>query len=195
MDFVDRDADDPLRTRVFRYRSCPNEHVLEIEEIEPRTFSFNAPYGSCPDCDGIGYTVQVSEDLVIGDEDHLDEGAIIPWSTTASGPARDYHMHASLRAWVAQLGFDLNTKWKDIPREAQDAILNGHNFKGKDEVPQSLGARKGIFIRPKVCCTSLNASTGNELRWSRRRYEGFMREVTCQTCGGARLRQKCSPCG
>lgn len=190
VDFVDRDADDPLRTRKFsEYRSCPNEHVLEIEEIEPRTFSFNAPYGSCPDCDGIGYTVQVSEDLVIGDEDlTLDEGAIIPWSTTASGPARDYHMR-QLEGLGEQLGFDLNTKWKDIPREAQDAILNGHNFKVKMKYRNRWGREKvyssgfeGVlhFVKRK------HEETSSE--WSRERYEGFMREVTCQTCGGARLR-------
>ncbi|QOR48638.1 excinuclease ABC subunit UvrA [Trueperella pecoris] len=190
VDFVDLDADDPARERKFsEFRSCPNEHELEIEEIEPRTFSFNAPYGSCPDCDGIGYTVQVSEDLVIGDEElTIDEGAIIPWSTTASGPARDYHMR-QLEGLGEELGFDIHTKWKDLPQDVRGAILHGMDYKVKMKYRNRWGREKvystgfeGVlhFVKRK------HDETSSE--WSRERYQGFMREVTCQTCGGARLR-------
>ncbi|QOQ38812.1 excinuclease ABC subunit UvrA [Trueperella pecoris] len=190
VDFVDLDADDPVRERKFsEFRSCPNEHELEIEEIEPRTFSFNAPYGSCPDCDGIGYTVQVSEDLVIGDEElTIDEGAIIPWSTTASGPARDYHMR-QLEGLGEELGFDIHTQWKDLPQNVREAILHGMDYKVKMKYRNRWGREKvystgfeGVlhFVKRK------HDETSSE--WSRERYQGFMREVTCQTCGGARLR-------
>ena len=79
-DFVDRDVDDPQRQQRFsEKRSCPNGHPLELEEIEPRTFSFNAPYGACPACDGIGYTSEVAEDLVVPDGSlSVAEGAIVP---------------------------------------------------------------------------------------------------------------------
>ena len=190
VEFVDRDKDDPERERKFsEYRSCPNDHVLEIEEIEPRTFSFNAPYGSCPGCDGIGYTIQVSEDLVIADEDMtLEEGAIIPWTTTASGPARDYHMR-QLEGLGEQLGFGLDTRWKDLSATARDAILHGLDYKVKMKYRNRWGREKvystgfeGVlhFVKRK------HDETSSE--WSRERYEGFMREVTCQVCGGARLR-------
>ncbi|NLW14014.1 MAG: excinuclease ABC subunit UvrA [Trueperella sp.] len=190
VEFVDRDADDPQRERKFsELRSCPNGHLLEIEEIEPRTFSFNAPYGSCTDCDGIGYKVQVSANLVVPDEDlSIDDGAIVPWSVTASGPARDYHMR-QLEGLGEELGFSTKTKWKNLATDAKDAILNGSNFKVKMKYRNRWGREKiystgfeGVlhFVKRK------HDETSSE--WSRDRYKGFMRDVTCKTCGGARLK-------
>ncbi|WP_126415608.1 excinuclease ABC subunit UvrA [Trueperella bialowiezensis] len=190
VDFVDLDADDPKRERKFsEFRSCPNGHDLEIDEIEPRTFSFNAPYGSCPECDGIGYKVQVAPDLVVPDEDlTIDEGAIVPWSVTASAPARDYHMR-QLKGLGDELGFDTKTKWKDLSPEVRDAILNGKDFKIKMRYRNRWGREKiystgfeGVlhFVRRK------HDETSSE--WSKERYQGFMRDITCAVCGGARLR-------
>ncbi|WP_394262918.1 excinuclease ABC subunit UvrA [Trueperella sp.] len=190
IEFVDLDTDDPQRERKFsEFRSCPNGHVLEIEEIEPRTFSFNAPYGSCEDCDGIGYKVQVSPDLVVPDEDlSIDAGALVPWSVTASQSARDYHMR-QLEGLGDELGFSTATKWKNLPDDAKDAILNGKDFKVKMRYRNRWGREKiystgfeGVlhFVKRKYDETSSD--------WSRERYKGFMRDVTCKTCGGARLK-------
>ncbi len=190
IEFVDLDTDDPQRERKFsEFRSCPNGHVLEIEEIEPRTFSFNAPYGSCEDCDGIGYKVQVSPDLVVPDEDlSIDGGALVPWSVTASQSARDYHMR-QLEGLGDELGFSTATKWKNLPDDAKDAILNGKDFKVKMRYRNRWGREKiystgfeGVlhFVKRKYDETSSD--------WSRERYKGFMRDVTCKTCGGARLK-------
>ncbi|MDP9805493.1 excinuclease ABC subunit A [Trueperella bonasi] len=190
VEFVDIDAGDPARERKFsEFRSCPNGHMLDIEEIEPRTFSFNAPYGSCPDCDGIGYKVQVAPELVVPDEDlTIDEGAIVPWSVTASGPARDYHMR-QLQGLGDELGFSTKTKWKNLSDDVKDAILNGKDFKIKMRYRNRWGREKvystgfeGVlhFVKRK------HDETSSE--WSRERYQGFMCDVACQTCGGARLK-------
>ncbi len=80
---VDLEADDPARERRYsERRSCPNDHPLALEEIEPRTFSFNAPYGACPECDGIGSRLVVDPELVVPDPAlTLREGAVAPWTS------------------------------------------------------------------------------------------------------------------
>ena len=89
-DFVDLDADDPDRERRFsEKRACPNDHPLALEEIEPRTFSFNAPYGACAECHGIGSTLEVDPELVVPDEElTLRGGAVAPWAGNG-----DYFLH------------------------------------------------------------------------------------------------------
>lgn len=85
-DFVDRDENDPLRRVPFsEHMACPNGHTLELDEIEPRTFSFNAPYGACPECTGLGFSLAIDPELVVPDPDKtLNEGAIEPWMMTKS---------------------------------------------------------------------------------------------------------------
>ena len=189
-DFVAVDPDDPARTRRFsEKRACPNDHPLELEEIEPRTFSFNAPYGACPACDGIGFTTEVAPDLVISDDSlSIDEGAIVPWSVTASPTARDFHMR-KLKSLAKELGFSTKTPWRDLPAEVQDAILNGHDFKVKMTYRNRWGRERqyssgfeGVlhFVRRKF------DETESEL--SKDRYAGFMRDVPCAVCHGARLK-------
>lgn len=190
VEYVDRDQDDPDRERRFsEHRSCPNDHPLELEEIEPRTFSFNAPYGACPECDGIGFKLQVDPDLVIPDEDlTIEDGAVLPWSVTASATARDYHLR-QLSSLAEEMDFDLSTPWKKLPKAVKDAILRGRDFKVKMKYRNRWGREKvyssgfeGVlnFVKRKHDET--------ESDWSKERYAGFMREVACSECGGARLR-------
>lgn len=189
-DFVDLPAADKKRSRTFsERRSCPQGHILELEEIEPRTFSFNAPYGACPECSGIGSNLQVSPDLVVPDEDlTIREGTIVPWSVTASAKAREYHMR-QLSSLGEELGFDMDTPWKEIPAAAQEKILHGYNFKIKMQYRNRWGRERiystgfeGVlhFVRRKY------DETQSEL--SKERYAGFMRNIPCAACGGARLR-------
>lgn len=182
-------VDSGEQLRFSEKRACPNEHPLEIEEIEPKTFSFNAPYGSCPTCDGIGYRLSVSEDLVVPDPElSIADGAIVPWSVTASKTARDYHLR-QVKALSKELGFSVQTPWQDLPAEAREAILRGHNFKIKMKYRNRWGRERmyssgfeGVmhFVQRKHDETDSS--------WSRERYEGFMREIACESCGGARLR-------
>lgn len=190
VEFVDRAEDDPERERKFsEHRSCPNGHPLELETIEPRTFSFNAPYGACPSCEGIGYKTQVDPSLVIPDEDlTISEGAIVPWSVTASGPARDYHMR-QVEGLGEQLGFDLDTPWKDLTAEQQDAILRGKDYKVKVKYRNRWGREKVYSSGFEgVLNFIMRKHDETESEWSKERYAGFMREVPCETCHGARLR-------
>src|SRR5687768_85659 len=83
LDFVDLPEDDPDRERKFsEHLACPNDHPLAIEDLEPRSFSFNAPYGACPECTGLGTKKEVDPELIIPDPERtLREGAIAPWAT------------------------------------------------------------------------------------------------------------------
>ncbi len=190
VEFVDRDADDPTRERRFsEHRACPNDHPLELEEIEPRTFSFNAPYGACPECDGIGFKLQVDPDLVIPDEDiSIEDGAIVPWSVTASASARDYYQR-QLASLAEDMGFELSTPWKKLPKAAKEAILRGRDFKVKMKYRNRWGREKvyssgfeGVLNYVK------RKHNETESEWSKERFAGFMREVACPVCHGARLR-------
>ncbi|WP_124054814.1 excinuclease ABC subunit UvrA [Arcanobacterium ihumii] len=192
VDFVDLGEDDPNKLMRFsEKRACPNDHPLELEEIEPRTFSFNAPYGACPDCEGIGFKAQVSPDLVIQDPElSIADGAIVPWSVTASSQAREYHLR-QLESLGEELGFDLKTPWKDIPAQAQESILHGHDFKVKMKYRNRWGREKmyssgfeGVmhFVERKFNET--------ESDYAKERYAGFMCNIPCKTCGGARLKQE-----
>ncbi|MDR6938801.1 excinuclease ABC subunit UvrA [Arcanobacterium hippocoleae] len=170
-------------------RSCPNQHPLELDEIEPRTFSFNAPYGACPDCDGIGYSLQADPDLVIPDQNKsIAAGAILPWSLATTKKAADYFLR-QLASLGEELGFTLDTPWKKLSRKHQEAILFGHNFKVKMRYKNRWGREKeyhsgyeGVvrYVRRKYNET--------ESDYSKERFRGYMRTVPCETCAGARLK-------
>ncbi len=82
LEFVDREDDHPHREQRFSEKlACPNGHPLAVDDLEPRSFSFNSPYGACPECTGLGIRKEVDPDLVVPDPDlTLAEGAIAPWS-------------------------------------------------------------------------------------------------------------------
>ena len=185
-EFVDLPEDDPERERRFsEHRACPNEHPLHLEEIEPRTFSFNAPYGACPECVGIGTKLEVDPDLIIPDDElSLADGAVQPWAKTSS----EYFLRL-LRALGEDLGFSVDVPWRALPKRAREAILHGKDHEvhvryrnrwGRER-QYSTGFEGAIsFIKRK------HAETESE--WSRERYEGYMREVACSVCHGARLK-------
>ncbi|SEA39716.1 excinuclease ABC subunit A [Bowdeniella nasicola] len=185
-DFVDRDEADPERRRRFsEKRACPNDHVLTLEEIEPRTFSFNAPYGACPDCTGIGSRLEVDPELVIPDPElSLEGGAITPWMRGSS----EYHLRL-MRALGDDMGFSVDTPWRDLPKKVQQALLYGRNHKVHVRYRNRWGRERQYSTGFEGVVTFIerkHAETESEN--SRERYEGYMREVPCPTCGGARLK-------
>jgi excinuclease ABC subunit A len=185
VEFVDRDQDDPHHfARYSEKRACPNDHPLTLEEIEPRTFSFNAPYGACPECDGLGAKLEVDPDLVVPDETlTLREGALAPWTGHQDFFTRQ------LEALGDELGFDVDTPWKDLPRRAKDAILNGKDYKVKVKYRNRWGRERTYATGFEgVIAYVKRKHDETESNWSRERYEGYMREVPCRACGGARLR-------
>ena len=126
-DFVDLPAKDPGRELRFSERmACPNDHPIDTDELEPRSFSFNSPFGACPVCHGLGTRMEVDPELVVSDPGAtLGEGAIDPWS---GAHVADFFIRL-LGALGDELGFDLNTPWEDLPAKARASILDGHPTK------------------------------------------------------------------
>lgn len=186
VELVDAEADDPGRERRFsEHRACPNDHQLALEEIEPRTFSFNAPYGACPECTGIGSRLEVDPDLVIPDEEAtLAGGAVAPWSQTSS----EYFQRV-LTALSGELGFSMDVPWRALPERARDAILFGQNHKVQVRYRNRWGRERQYSTGFEGVVTFIerrHSETDSE--WSKDKYEAFMREVPCPVCEGARLK-------
>jgi excinuclease ABC subunit A len=184
VDFVDE-----KRTRTFSERlSCPNEHDLALTEIEPRTFSFNAPFGACPVCSGLGTKMAVDVDLVIGDPgSSIREGVILPWSTQGKG-LYSYFVRL-LDGLATDLEFSLDTPWEKLPEETQAAILRGNDF----EVQVKWRSRFGREMRytsgfEGVLPYIERRYLESENDWSRGKWSDFLREIPCPDCDGARLR-------
>ncbi len=187
VDFVDVDAADPARTRSFSENlACPNNHPLQVDEIEPRAFSFNSPFGACPVCDGIGSKLQVDEDLVIPNPDlSLAQGAIAPWS---QGKATTEYWLRLLAGLADEVGFSLDTPWKDLSAKAKKAILRGKDFKVTVSYRNRFGReRRYTSGFEGVFAYILRKHEETESDWSKDRYEQYMRNVACSECNGARL--------
>ncbi|OZG49342.1 excinuclease ABC, subunit A [Pseudoscardovia radai] len=187
-EFVDLDEDDPGRFRPFsEHRSCPNGHELELESIEPRTFSFNAPYGACPACTGIGYSLEIDPELIISDPSKsLAEGVIEPWSATKTQTEYTQHL---LEGLADEMGFSLDTPWKDLPEEVRDAVLHGHNFEVKVHYRNRWGREREYSTGFEGVIHSLmrryHETDSDQMK---QYYESYMREVPCQVCQGKRLK-------
>jgi len=188
VDFVDREAGDPDKERRFSERmACPNDHPLAIDEVEPRTFSFNSPFGACPTCTGLGTELQVDPELCVPDEDlSIAQGAVAPWGS-GSGSA-DYFMRV-VQALADDLAFSLDTPWRALPERAKEALLFGQNYKVHVKYRNRYGRDRSYstgFEGVVPFVKRRHAETDSE--WSRERYEGYMREVPCPVCRGARLK-------
>ena len=190
VDFVDADTGDPGAVRERRYSermACPNDHPLAMDEIEPRSFSFNSPFGACPTCTGIGTELEVDPELVVPDEDlSLADGAIAPW---AQGSGSAEYFQRVMRALSEDLSFSMDVPWHALPERARTALLHGRNHKVHVRYRNRYGRERSYstgfegvipFIRRR------HAETESD--WSRERYEGYMREVPCPACRGARLK-------
>lgn len=186
LDFVDLDEDDPDRERMYsEHLYCPYDD-LSFEEMEPRSFSFNSPFGACPDCTGIGSRMEVDPELIVPDPDKsLDEGAIHPWS---HGHTKDYFARL-VGALADDLGFRTDIPWAGLPQRAQKALLQGHRTKIEVRYRNRYGRERSYTTAfegavPFVKRRHAEAESDS----SRERFEGYMREVPCPTCNGTRLK-------
>ncbi len=184
VDFVDEG-----KQRTFSERlSCPNEHDIALSEIEPRTFSFNAPFGSCPACSGLGVKMAVDEQLVVGDEaSSINDGVLLPWSTQGKG-LYSYFVRL-LDGLTKDLDFSLDTPWQDLAEEVRDAILNGNDFevqvKWRSKYGREMRYTSGFEgVLPYVERRYLEADSD----WARGKWSEFLREIPCPECDGSRLR-------
>lgn len=188
IDYVDKDEKDPSRRQPFsEKRSCPNGHELELDEIEPRTFSFNAPYGACPECTGIGYKLEIDPELVIPDtEKSLGEGAVEPWSMSKT--QSQYYGHL-LDGLADELGFSMDTPWKDLPDTVREAVLYGHNFKVKVSYRNRWGRTREYSTGFEgVVRALMRRHNETDSAMMKQYYESYMREVPCAVCHGRRLK-------
>ena len=186
LDFVDRDETDPDRERTFsEHLACTNDG-LSFEELEPRSFSFNSPFGACPECTGLGTRREVDPELIVPDEDlSLDEGALAPWSR---GQVSDYFRRL-LEAMCDELGVEMTTPWRSLPAKARTSLLYGHPAEVHVKYKNRYGRQRSYYttyegVIPFVQRRHAESDTDA----SRERFEGFMREVPCAACGGARLK-------
>ncbi|HJR40271.1 MAG TPA: excinuclease ABC subunit UvrA, partial [Nocardioidaceae bacterium] len=186
LDFVDLPDDHEHRERTFSEHLACLHDDLSFEELEPRSFSFNSPFGACPECHGLGTRMEVDPELVISDPSAtLAEGVIGPWS---GAHVADFFTRL-LGALGDELGFDLDTPWEDLPAKARKSILEGHSTKVHVRHRNRYGRERSYYtsfegVRPYIERRHREAESDT----SRDRFEGFMREVACPACSGSRLK-------
>ena len=187
LDLVDNPG--PSATRVFSERlSCPNEHELTLTEIEPRTFSFNAPFGACNECSGLGTKMAVEPDLVIGDPSaSINDGVLLPWSTPGKGLYGFFTR--ILNSLAEELEFSLDQPWNSLDEDIQKAILYGNNFDVKVKWKNKYGRELRYTSGFEGVLTYIERKwLESENDFQRGRWSGFLREIPCGACGGSRLK-------
>jgi excinuclease ABC subunit A len=186
LDFVDLPEDDPHRERTFSEHLACLDDDLSFEELEPRSFSFNSPFGACVECHGLGTKKEVDAELVVPDvEKTLGAGAIYPWS---SGHNIEYFGRL-LSALGDALGFTLKSRWEQLNAKQQKAILYGHETEVHVRYKNRYGRERSYYTSYEGVVPFLERRHAEaESDSSRERYEGYMREVPCPACHGARLK-------
>ena len=181
---VAENADTAERT-VFSSRfACPVSGFT-IEEIEPRLFSFNAPQGACPACDGLGVKMFFDPEMVVPDDRlSLAEGAIAPWADSSG-----QYYQQTLESIAKHFKVKMSTAWKDLPKKVRDSILNGSGG-------ESIAMRYDDGIRQYQTTKPFEGVIPNldrrwketDSSWVREELERFQHEAKCETCNGARLK-------
>ncbi len=184
LEFVDAKTGEKERT-YSELLAC-HDCGLSFQEMEPRSFSFNSPFGACPECTGIGSKLEVDEELVIPDDSlSIEDGAIAPWS---GGQSADYFLNL-LEALAADVKFSLKTPWVKLSQKAKDAILNGYEYEVHVKYKNRYGRVRNYstgFEGVKPFIERRHAETDSD--YSREKYEAFMRETPCPACKGTRLK-------
>ncbi len=169
--------------------ACP-DCGISIEEPEPRTFSFNNPFGACPDCVGLGYTMEFSEDLIVPDKSlSINEGAITVMGWQSSSDKKSFS-NALLRALCDRFNFDLDTPFEDYPEEIKNIILYGTDV----EVNVEYTGQRGHGVYP-IVFEGLIKNVEKRYRetfseTAKAEYEQYMRILPCKTCKGKRLKKE-----
>ena len=187
IDFVDLDAKDPLRERSYSEKlACPNGHDIAIEELEPRQFSFNGPWGACPVCSGLGTRMEVDPELVVPDDDKtLAEGAIAPW---ASAQVADY-FYRLIASLADTSGFRTEVPWHSLPAAAKKLLLYGVPGQVHVRYRNRYGRERSYNAKYEGVVSYIERRHAEaETDTSRERFAGYMREVPCTACHGARLK-------
>ncbi len=180
------DTDLPREQRFSEKLACPNGHALAVDDLEPRSFSFNSPYGACPECTGLGIRKEVDPELVVPDSElTLAEGAIAPW---AMGHTADYFTRM-LEGLGESFGFDVDTPWRKLPVKARKAILEGCDEQVHVRYKNRYGRTRSYYADFEGVMAFLHRRMEQtESEQMKERYDGFMRDVPCPVCEGTRLK-------
>jgi excinuclease ABC subunit A len=186
LEFVDLPADAEHRERVFSEHLACAEDGLSFEALEPRSFSFNSPYGACTECTGIGVCKEVDPELVVPDDElSLAEGAIAPW---AGGQTADYFTRL-LESLSEAVGFRMDTPWRRLPAKVQKAVLHGIDEQVHVRYRNRYGRERSYYANFEGVIPFLERRLDQtESEYMREKYEGYMREVPCPACQGTRLK-------
>ncbi|CAB4649331.1 unannotated protein [freshwater metagenome] len=184
LDFVDSKGKDKERT-YSEHLAC-HECELSFEELEPRSFSFNSPFGACAQCSGIGTKLEVDEELIIPDDSiSINEGAIAPWS---SGQTSEYFLRL-LEALAGEVNFSLDNPWKKLSAKAKDAILQGYQYEVHVKYKNRYGRTRNYSTGFEGVIPFIHRRHGEtDSEFSREKFEGYMRQIPCPACKGARLK-------
>jgi excinuclease ABC subunit A len=167
-----------------QHLACPYDGI-SFDELQPRNFSFNSPYGACSTCDGLGTRLEVDPELVIPDPDlSIQQGAIAPWTSS-----RLEYWDRVLEAVAEANGFDTRTPWRKLPKRARDVTLYGSGEEVFVRYKNRYGRTRSYWttyegVIPVVDRRYQETDSDSQ----RDRLEQFMREIPCRTCGGARLK-------
>jgi excinuclease ABC subunit A len=186
LDLVDLPAGDQHRERMYSEHLACLYDDLSFDELEPRSFSFNSPWGACPDCTGLGTKLEVDPELIVPDESaSLADGALAPWS---SGHLSDYFIRL-IEALGETIGFRTDTPWGKLPARARQALLRGYDGQIHVRYRNRYGRERAYYTTFEGVIRWVERRHAEaESDSSREKFAGYMREVPCPSCGGARLK-------
>ena len=186
LDFIDLPENDPHRERMYSEHLACLYDDLSFDELEPRSFSFNSPWGACPDCTGLGTKLEVDPELIVPDTaKSLAEGALAPWS---SGHSADY-FDQLIGALGEAIGFRMDTPWAKLPAKAKDALLYGYDQQVHVRHRNRYGRERSYYTNFEGVVRWVERRHSEaESDYSRDQLAGYMREVPCPSCKGARLK-------
>ena len=181
-----RDDEDPERITFSENFACPVSGFT-IPEIEPRLFSFNAPFGACPECDGLGMELFFDERLVVPDTTlKIYDGALAPWRKGKS----PYFLQ-TIEALAKHYEFDKNTRWKDLPKHVQQVFLYGS---GDEEIEFRYDEGGRVYqisrVFEGVIPNMERRYRETDSNWIREEFERYQNNRSCHACGGYRLRDE-----
>lgn len=186
LDFVDLKAGAPDKERTYSEHMACHDCGISFEELEPRSFSFNSPFGACPDCSGIGTKLEVDEELVIpNDELSINEGAIAPWS---GGQSSEYFSRL-LEGLAGEIKFSMDTPWKKLSVKAKEAVLYGSDYEVHVKYKNRYGRVRNYTTGFEGIVSFVERRhSETDSDFSRDKYEAYMRETPCPVCEGTRLK-------
>lgn len=186
LDFVDLKVGAPDKERTYSEHMACHDCGISFEELEPRSFSFNSPFGACPDCSGIGTKLEVDEELVIpNDELSINEGAIAPWS---GGQSSEYFSRL-LEGLAGEIKFSMDTPWKKLSVKAKEAVLYGSDYEVHVKYKNRYGRVRNYTTGFEGIVSFVERRhSETDSDFSRDKYEAYMRETPCPVCKGTRLK-------